>query len=68
MSAAALVSFRAPVLPWSVSADDELRFRRIAQRVLVSAALLCIALPWLPVSQPDRAPPQPLPARLAKLI
>ena len=68
MSAAALVSFRAPVLPWSVSADDDLRFRRIAQRVLVSAALLCIALPWLPVSQPDRAPAQALPARLAKLI
>ena len=68
MSAAALVSFRAPVLPWTVSADDELRFRRIAQRVLISAALLCIALPWLPVSQPDRAPAPALPAGLAKLI
>ena len=35
MSAAvALVSFRTPVLPWAVSADDELRFKRIARRVL----------------------------------
>ena len=34
MSAAALVSFRAPVLPWAISADDEARFRRVSRWVL----------------------------------
>ncbi len=62
------VSFRAPVLPWAGSAEDELRFKRLSQRVLVTCALLCVALPWLPVIKPDRAQPQDLPPRLAKLM
>jgi TonB family protein len=68
MSAAAMVSFRAPVLPWSIAPDDERRFRRIARTVLFTAALLGIALPWLPVLQPDRSQPEALPPRLATLI
>jgi protein TonB len=63
-----MVSFRAPVLPWSVSVDDERRFRRIAQRVLISAALFGIALPWLPVLKPDRSQPQALPPPMARLL
>ena len=68
MTAAALASFRTPVLPWAVAVDDDARFRRIWQRVLVTVLLLCIALPWLPVMKEDRTQPQPLPPRLAKLL
>ncbi|MED5622088.1 AgmX/PglI C-terminal domain-containing protein [Ideonella sp. BN130291] len=68
MSATLAVSFRAPVLPWSVSSDDEVRFKRIVQRVLLVSLLLAIALPWLPVMKEDRARPQELPPRLTKLV
>ncbi len=62
------VSFRTSVLPWAIAPDDDRRFKLIAKRVLITAALLCIALPWLPVLKPDRTQPQELPPRLAKLI
>jgi len=68
MSAAMAVSFRTPVLAWSVSPDDELRFRRVRNRVLSVGVLLCVALPWLPVTQPDRSVPQALPAPMARLL
>ncbi len=68
MSAATLVTFRAPVLAWAVSPEDEIRFRRILHRVLAATAIACIALPWLPVMQPDRSQPQELPPRLARLM
>lgn len=64
----AMVSFRTPVLPWAIAADDELRFKRITQRVLIVCVLFCLALPWLPVLQPDRTKPQELPPVLAKLV
>ena len=64
----AMVSFRTPVLPWAIAADDELRFKRITQRVLLVCVLFCLALPWLPVMQPDRTKPQELPPVLAKLV
>jgi periplasmic protein TonB len=63
-----VVSFRTSILPWSIAPDDERRFKRIARRVLITAAIVCIALPWLPTLQPDRSQPQALPPRLAKLI
>jgi len=62
------VSFRAPVLPWAGSADDDARFKRISMRVLGTAIVLCLLLPWLPVAKPDRTQPQELPTRLAKLV
>jgi TonB family protein len=64
----AVVSFRAPVLPWTVALDDELRFRRISQRILITCAIACIALPWLPVQQPDRSQVQEIPLPMAKLL
>ena len=63
-----MVSFRAPVLAWAVSPDDEVRFRRILHRVLGATVVACVALPWLPVMQPDRSQPQELPPRLARLM
>ncbi len=68
MSATMAVSFRGPVLPWSTSTDDEIRFKRITQRVLIAALVLGVALPWLPVMKEDRSKPQELPPRLAKLV
>ena len=47
------VSFRSRVLPWSASSDDDARFGRIAQRVLITCAIFFLLLPWLPVRQPD---------------
>ena len=45
------VSFRSRVLPWSASSDDDARFRRIAERVLISCAIFFLLLPWLPVTK-----------------
>ena len=68
MSATLAVSFRAPVLPWSASLQDEARFRRIRNRVLVATVLLCVLFLLLPRPQADRTQPQELPPRLAKLV
>jgi TonB family protein len=68
MNTGAMVSFRAPVLPWTVALDDELRFRRISRRILITCAIACIALPWLPVQQPDRSQVQEVPLPMAKLL
>lgn len=66
MSAA--LSFRSAVLPWSVAADDERRYRKIVQRVLVLCLLFGILLPWLPVMTPDRTQRQEIPPPVAKLM
>ena len=68
MSAAAAVSFRAPLLAWSPSAEDEARFRRILQWVLIAAALLCLLMIFVPPPAVDRSKPAELPPRLAKLL
>ena len=63
------VTFRAPVLAWAVSPDDEGPLKRILRRVLgAKPRRPLLALPWLPVMQPDRSQPQELPPRLARLI
>ena len=51
--AAAPVSFRVPVLPWSIASDDERRFRRITGRVVLLCAEIFIAMPWMPISKPS---------------
>ena len=43
---AAVISFRANILPWAVSPEDEARFRRILNIVLAVCVLLCILLLW----------------------
>ncbi|HEX6706430.1 MAG TPA: AgmX/PglI C-terminal domain-containing protein [Albitalea sp.] len=68
MSAATLVSFRVPVLPWAPSIEDDARFRRMLHRVLFVVALLCLAMLFVPPPQVDRTQPQELPPRLAKLL
>jgi protein TonB len=68
VSAVAAVSFRAPVLAWSASPDDDARFRRIQQRVLGVCLLLALILPWVPAKKPDPTQVQELPPRLVKLL
>lgn len=68
MSAAASISFRAPVLPWAIAPADEARFRRILRRVLVTSGLICLVLLLMPRPVEDRTAPVELPPRLAKLV
>ncbi len=64
----AAVMTRVPALPWSINAEDEQRFRRILRNVLLLCIGIALIMPWLPVKQPDRAAPAPLPPRLTKLL
>src|SRR5277367_6144066 len=62
------VSFRKSVLPWSVARDDDYRFKRIAGRVLAIWAIFFLALPWLPVHEPDRTEVVSLAEPMARLL
>lgn len=67
MSALA-ISFRNPVLPWSLVIEDERRFRRILHTVLGVSALVCLVLLLMPKPVQDRTQPVEVPPRLAKLV
>jgi TonB family protein len=62
------LALHTPILAWSVSAEDEERFKRILRTVLAISLLVALAMPWLPVREPDRTVVQPVPAHLAKLL
>src|SRR5262249_40767698 len=70
MTAAAAVQFRyrMAVPSWTVSEEDERRFRRILRDILIVCVLLCLIMPWLPVPKADRSQPEELPPRLAKAL
>jgi protein TonB len=55
-------------LPWTVSEEDEGRFRKILKRIFVLFVLLCLIWPWLPVPKTDRHAAEEVPPRLAKLV
>jgi TonB family protein len=65
---AAMNYLHTPILAWSVSAEDEERFKRILRTVLAVCLLIALVMPWLPVREPDRTVAEPLPPRLAKLM
>ena len=65
---AAAAYLHTPILAWSVSAEDEERFKRILKRVLLVCLLIAVVMPWLPVREPDRAAVEQVPPRLAKLL
>ena len=65
---ATLLLYRPAVPAWTVSAEDERRFRRILRRILLFCLIFAIVMPWLPVPKEDRAHPEELPPRLAKLM
>ncbi len=55
-------------LPWSISAEDERRFRKILITVLALTIALGIALPLLPVLKKPVEQQVELPPRVAKLV
>lgn len=65
---AGALQLHTPILAWSVSAEDEERFKRILRTVLAVCLLFALVMPWLPVREPDRSVAEPLPPRLAKLL
>src|SRR5712692_10308489 len=65
---AAFVHHGPAMLPWTVSEEDEQRFRRILKRVLLVCLLFSLIMPWLPVPKVDRSKVEELPPRLAKLL
>ena len=65
---AAATYLHTPILAWSVSAEDEERFKRILRQVLAVCLVIALVMPWLPVREPDRTAVEPLPPRLAKLL
>ncbi len=65
---AAAAYLHTPVLAWSVSAEDEERFKQILKRVLLVCLLIALVLPWLPVREPDRTAVEQVPQHFAKLL
>lgn len=55
-------------LPWSISKEDELRFRKILFITLLLTVVLSIAIPMLPVVKQPIEKQAELPPRVAKLI
>ncbi|HEY2978864.1 MAG TPA: AgmX/PglI C-terminal domain-containing protein [Burkholderiaceae bacterium] len=69
MSAATYaISFRQSVLPWATALADEARFKRIRNRVLIVAALLCLLFLVMPKPKEDRTQVAELPPQLAKIV
>ena len=61
------LSYHSAVLPWSPSAEDERRFRRIRATVLILALLFGLIMPWLPRPAADLHTEE-LPQRYAKML
>jgi outer membrane biosynthesis protein TonB len=62
------VSFRSRSSPWGGSNDDDARFRRIAERVLITCAIFFVLMPWLPVRKPDPTQAPMVSVPMAKLL
>jgi TonB family protein len=54
--------------PWSLTAEDDLRFRQILQITLLVFLFSGLIMPYLPVSKIERHATESLPPRLARLI
>jgi TonB family protein len=54
--------------PWSLTAEDDRRFRRILHITLLVFLLWGLVIPYLPVSKIERHTTESLPPRLARLI
>jgi hypothetical protein len=65
---AAVIAFPPGILPWSNFRADEERFRKILGRTLAACLAFAIAMPWIPVREPDRSKAQELPPPMARLL
>ncbi len=62
------IAYRVYDLPWTLSPEDERRFKRILRNVMVAILIFGLLLPWLPVPETvDDLPPE-VPPRYAKLM
>ena len=68
MTVSATLSFRASVLPWALSPEDEHRFRRLFTIVVGAALVFGIALRFITLPEPPREAPRSLPPPIAKLL
>ena len=59
--------YAAGTLPWTVSEEDEARFRKILKWIVPCFVFLSVLWPWLPVPKIDRRTEE-IPPRLAKLV
>ena len=59
--------YASAALPWTVSEEDEQRFRTILRRLLILFVLLSVVMPFLPLPKVDRQEAE-VPPRLAKLV
>lgn len=55
-------------LPWHSSVDDDRRFKRILQNLLIIGLLIGLIVPWLPVPELGREEQAELPPQLARII
>ncbi len=55
-------------LPWTVSEEEQERFRRLLKRILIFFLLFGLVMPFLPVPTIEREVMEEVPPRLAKLI
>ena len=46
--------YHSPELPWTISEDEELRYRKILKRALIIFLLLALIMPFLPVPKVSR--------------
>jgi TonB family protein len=60
--------YREYQLPWTVSSDQERKFRRLLATILAVALLLGIVWPWIPTPAVDPNQVEEIPPRIAKLL
>jgi protein TonB len=60
--------YHSAYLPWTVSEEEQRRFRRTVLGVLLFCLLFAVVIPFLPVPQVDREKAERVPPRLAKLV
>lgn len=57
-----------PVLPWSSSEQEDVRFKRILRNCFIVFALFAVVVPFLPVPEVTREQKEALPPQLARVI
>jgi TonB family protein len=55
-------------LPWTLSAEQERRYRKILLHVCGVLGALSLLMPWLPVPEPDPQAIEEIPQRFARLV
>lgn len=60
--------YHSAYLPWTVSEEEQRRFRRTVLGVFLFCLLFAVVMPFLPVPQVDRETSERVPPRLAKLV